>query len=197
MKMCRFRFSLAMISFLLLTTIISACQPIQPVAEAQAMDDDTTFGSNVAGTYLVDAQEHGANELRYKMLATFTADGSIIAELTLDFGANHPPRFKSAEHGSWVRTGERELAITMFAFDYGLEESHESFGPQNVHIDTVRIVGTISFDEDFENYVEKTVVEILGADKDPLDPTAEPLFPSFPGERVGRRIPAIMDGNGQ
>lgn len=189
-------------TILVLTMILlSACQPIQPIGESvvHASEHDDSIGSQVAGSYYVDGREFGFadsdRELTYKMLTTFTADGTVFYEVTIAFGADHPPRFKSGGHGTWQQTGAREISWTTLAFDYGQEEDHAALGPFNPYASTVRISAVTTFAEDFQSYSETGTVGVFAADVDPLDLSAEPRFPAFQGERTGRRIPALIDAN--
>ncbi|MEZ4866595.1 MAG: hypothetical protein R3C14_35075 [Caldilineaceae bacterium] len=202
-KYLRFQFAQSFmfitLSTLLFGLLLSACQPVQPISEsvavAQAAEDNDSIGRQIAGSYLVDGHEFGLpenREMTYKMLMTFMADGTLVYEASMAFGADHPPRFKSGGHGSWQQTGPREITWTTLSFDYGQEETHPALGPFNPYASTVRITSIVTFDEAFESYTETSKIEVLPADRDPLDPATEPIFPAFQGERKGRRIPALF-----
>ena len=122
-----------------------------------------------------------------------------MGEFTVDFGADHPARFKSAKHGTWKQTGPRELTLTLLGFDYGQEEDNPNlvFGPENRVTGTIRIINTISFEEGFEKFSEEGSVEIfLAVDRaDPLDPNAEPSIGPFRHSATGRRIPQGSTGS--
>jgi hypothetical protein len=79
-------------------------------------------------------------------------------------------------------------------FDYGQEQDNPIpvFGPENRVIGIVRLITTISFDENFEVFGEEGVVEIFLVDDgtDPLDPDAAPIAGPFPHSATGRRISA-------
>ena len=150
-------------------------------------------------SYLVEEKEWptGSSEtLSGEGLVTFGADGTFLGEFTVDFGADHPARFKSAKHGTWKQTGPRELTLTLLGFDYGQEEDNPNlvFGPENRVTGTIRIINTISFEEDFEKFSEEGSVEIfLAVDRaDPLDPNAEPSIGPFRHSATGRRIRAPL-----
>jgi hypothetical protein len=162
-------------------------------------DRDSDFGKKIAGSYLVEEKEWPAGSsdtLSGEGLVTFGADGTFLGEFTVDFGADHPARFKSAKHGTWKQTGPRELTLTLLGFDYGQEENNPNlaFGPENRVTGTIRIINTISFDEDFEKFSEEGTVEIFLAvyRADPLDPNAEPSIGPFRHSATGRRIPAPL-----
>ena len=162
-------------------------------------DRDGDFGKKVAGSYLVEEEEWptgSSDTLSGEGLVTFGADGTFLGEFTLDFGADHPSRFKSGKHGTWRQTGPRELTLTLLGFDYGQEEDNPApvFGPENRVTGTIRIINTISFDEDFEKFSEEGSVEIfLAVDRaDPLDPNAKPSIGPFRHSATGRRIRAPL-----
>ena len=156
------------------------------------------FGKRVAGSYLVEEEEWptpSGETLSGQGLVTFGADGTFLGEFTPDFGADHPARFKSGKHGTWKRTGPRELRLTMLGFDYGQEEDNPSpdFGAENRLTGTIRITNTVSFDEGFQSFRVEGAVEVFlivdGAD--PLDPDAKPSIGPFRHSATGRRIHAL------
>ena len=157
------------------------------------------FGKKVAGSYLVEEKEWpmaSGEILSGEGLVTFGADGTFLGEFTLDFGADHPSRFKSGKHGTWRQTGPRELTLTLLGFDYGQQEDNPVpvFGPENRVTGTIRIINSISFDEDFEKFSEEGSVEVfLAVDRaDPLDPNAKPSIGPFRHSATGRRIRAPL-----
>lgn len=194
--MIRLAFNLILILFAAL--LLSACQPIEPLdmSAVQAAEVDDGLGKRIAGSYLVDAREFGlpgdAPDLVYRMLFTLTADGTVNYEVSMAFGADHRPRFKSGGHGTWTQTGPHEITWTTLSFDHGQEEVHAELGPFNPHATTVRISAVTTFAEDFKTLTTKTNVAVMLADLDPLDPASEPIFPAFQGEHSGRRIPAMF-----
>jgi hypothetical protein len=98
-----------MVSFIMLQT---GCKT---VSTPRAATD--TFGERIAASYLVDFSERTpGGPLAGKAIVTFGADGTFASEETLDFGADHPPRFKSGKRGTWTQTGPRELTLTFLAF---------------------------------------------------------------------------------
>ncbi len=158
---------------------------------------DRDFGKKVAGSYLVEEKEWptaSGETLSAEGLVTFGADGTFLGEFTVDFGADHPARFKSGKHGTWRQTGPRELTLTLLGFDYGQEQDNPVpvFGPENRVTGIIRIINSIAFDESFEKFSEEGSVEVFltvdGAD--PLDPNAEPSIGPFRHSATGRRIRA-------
>jgi hypothetical protein len=155
------------------------------------------FGTMVAGSYLVEEEEWptpSGETLSGQGVVTFGADGTFLGEFTPDFGVDHPARFKSGKHGTWKRTGPRELTVTMLGFDYGQEEENPNpdFGPENRVTGTIRITNTVSFDEGFESFTVEGAVEVfLAVDgEDPLDPDAKASIGPFRHSATGRRIDA-------
>lgn len=86
----------------------------------------SNFGERVAGTYVIAAYLGDAvpgESLPIQALATLTADGGVVATDTDDFGYEILQDFHSPKHGSWERTGKREVTITIYEFglaDIGL-----------------------------------------------------------------------------
>ena len=154
------------------------------------------FGKKIAASYLVDFSEQagGGEPLVGKAIVTFGADGTFAGEETLDFGADHPPRFKSGKRGTWTQTGPRELTLTFLAFDYGQEQDNPVpvLGPENRVTGTVRVISTVLFGKDFQAFSWECTVDVFLAidGADPLDPHAVPSIGPFPAAATGRRIPA-------
>ena len=155
---------------------------------------DGAFGRKVAGTYLVDFAQPTptGGVLSGQSFVTLGADGTYVSETTIDFGVDHPPRFKSGKHGTWKRTGQYELSLTRLGFDFGETEDSPvpAFGLENRTTGTIRVSGTIRFDRGYESFSESSSVEIfLAADgEDPLDPKAVPSIGPLPLTGQGRRV---------
>jgi hypothetical protein len=167
-----------------------------PASFSAIANGDGDFGKKIAGSYLAEFSEPtGSGEaMTGQAVVTFGADGTYLGAETIAFGADHPPRFKSGKHGTWMQTGPRELTLTQLGFDYGPEQDNPVpvFGLENRVTGTVRLITTITFDENFETFSEEGVVEIFlvvdGAD--PLDPNAAATVGPFDHSATGRRIPA-------
>jgi hypothetical protein len=175
------------------------CGQSPPASANGQWNRNGDFGKRVAGSYLVEEEEWptaSGETLSGEGLVTFGADGTFLGEFTPDFGADHPSRFKSGKHGTWRQTGPRELTLTLLGFDYGQEEDNPvpDFGPENRLTGTIRIISSISFDEDFEEFTEEGNVEVfLALDReDPLDPKAEPSIGPFRHSATGKRITAPL-----
>jgi hypothetical protein len=157
---------------------------------------DRCFGKKIAASYLVEFSEqaNGGEPLVGEAIVTFGADGTFAGEETLDFGADHPPRFKSGKRGTWAQTGPRELTLTFLAFDYGQEQDNpvSVLGPENRVTGTVRVLSTVLFDEGFQAFSWECTVEVFLAidGADPLDPNAMPSIGPFSATATGRRISA-------
>lgn len=156
---------------------------------------DRCLGEKIAASYLVEFSERTDDgRLEGQAIVTFGADGTFASDETLDFGVDHPPRFKSGKRGTWTQIGPRALTLTFLAFDYGQEQENPvpDFGPENRVIGTIRVISTVLFTEDSQGFNWEYTVEVFltvdGAD--PLDPDATPSIGPFSASATGRRIPA-------
>jgi hypothetical protein len=93
---------------------------------AFAGDDDQglhrgNFADRVAGTYVIAAylgDSVPGESVPIQALATLTADGGVVATDTDDFGYEILQDFHSPKHGSWQRTGKREVTITIYELGF-------------------------------------------------------------------------------
>jgi hypothetical protein len=144
---------------------------------AFAGDDDQglhrgNFADRVAGTYVIAAylgDSVPGESVPIQALATLTADGGVVATDTDDFGYEILQDFHSPKHGSWQRTGKREVTITIYELgfaDLGLGD------PTPAVVFKLTFVAEFS-DNDFNGGagVVAYSVRLLPI----LDPSADPL----------------------
>lgn len=117
------------------------------------------MGQRVAGTYFGTA---GAD----RVLFTIMADGGLVLTDTNNFGGAAGGLFGSSAHGSWERTGARE--ITIAAIELG-------FDVDGVHVLTFKAAGTLIFDKEFHRVEALAEIAVFTADQNPLDPDEAPI----------------------
>jgi hypothetical protein len=154
---------------------------------AQATGDQSTenlgFGLRIAGTYLNENYVLNGVPIppTFKNLATLSADGTYVATETNDFDLLEnevPPGdgFESPQHGTWVRTGPREITTVGLYFDYDVLGQVE-------FIVKVRLVGHYSDDFNTGNFSFE--IELFPPDGDPVEGVG---FPAGGGTFTGRRL---------
>lgn len=92
-------------------------------ATAQANDDNqarSRFAENLAGSFIIAAYLGEESDPPVQAMATLAADGGVVATDTDDYGFDILQNFHSPKHGSWVRTGKREITLSIFEFGYSL-----------------------------------------------------------------------------
>jgi hypothetical protein len=53
-------------------------------------------------------------------MATLSADGGVVATDTDDYGFDILQDFHGPKHGSWKRTGRREITLSIYEFGYSV-----------------------------------------------------------------------------
>lgn len=106
---------------LVLLTGLFMCFGAQSYADDNRAEGHGNFANRVAGTYVIAAYLGDAvpgESVPVQALATLSADGGVVATDTDDFGYEILQDFHSPKHGSWKRTGKREIAITIYEFAF-------------------------------------------------------------------------------
>ncbi len=128
--------------------------------------DDSGFGNNIAGTFLLTEEEDGGCRI-----VTITADGNWfgIHSLQLD------NKF-SNQQGVWKKTGKRKITVNTLNFSLlkdGVGSSLFNF--------------TVEFDKTYQQVSGKLSGKLFPPGVDPLDPLAIPIK-TFSNEFTGKRL---------
>jgi hypothetical protein len=88
-----------------------------------------------------------ASQGTFPALLTFTDEGSVIAD-------ESPSPFESTGHGTWVRSGNREVAYTFVALFGGQEGKNTG---------KLKVVGTLQFDAGKQRWDGPFKIEVFDA----------------------------------
>jgi hypothetical protein len=107
--------------FQMATAIILTLGIVFPVFANDDYDNRSSkkhrFSERVAGTYTI-AVDFGDGEAPILALATLNSSGGVVATDTDDFGFQIDQAFHSPKHGTWIRTGKKNVGITLYEFGY-------------------------------------------------------------------------------
>ncbi len=134
--------------------------------DTSADRNDSTFGRNIAGTYLLTEDDDGGSRI-----VTITADGnwSAIHSYQLD------NKF-SNQQGVWKKTGKRKITVRTLNFsslEDGVGSSLFSF--------------TVEFDKTYQQVSGELSGKLFSPGVDPLDPVAVPIK-TFGNTFTGKRL---------
>ncbi len=133
------------------------------VARAQA-------GQHLEGSWMFAAISAGGQAGPPRFLVTFTRDGLVIRTAPLQQAA--PPAlgvarmFISTTHGEWMRTGDREFAVTVVGF---------AFDETGNFLATQRIRATIRLDETLNTFTALSNVQFVTSDGSVIDGGTVPV----------------------
>jgi len=101
---------------------------------------EVRFSERVAGSYTI-AVDFGNGEGPVLALSTLNTSGGVVATDTDDFGFQIDQTFHSPKHGTWIRTGKKQIGITLYEFGYIYEG-----------VNSPAVVFKLVFDGSFETY---------------------------------------------
>ena len=134
--------------------------------DAGADKNNSIFGENIAGTYLLNEDDDGGFRI-----VTITADGSCFGIHSYQFDNTF-----SNQQGSWKQTGERKITARTLNFtllDDGVGSS--------------RFAYTVEFDNTFQQVSGHLSGKLFPPGTDPLDPVAVPIR-TFSNTFSGKRL---------
>ena len=112
--------------------------------------DWNDFGKQVAGTYYIQ-EGNGAISL-WTFSSNGTMTGASSAQAALDFGP---------QHGTWKRTGPRQIAVVLLDFSYGKNGSLKN---------VARVDSTVRFNRNFSRIEGELTVRFFDPEtEDPLN----------------------------
>jgi len=120
------------------------------------------FGQQIAGTWV----EPGDG---FSTIISIRADGTMSWWGSWFFGDGTGLGLDGPVHGTWKRTGPREITT--------IEVGHLNFG-DGTFFATGRVQEVFSFDEAFESFAYEGIEDLFAPDQDPTDPDEVP-FDSF------------------
>lgn len=139
------------------------------------------FGQLIAGTWLNEEYTlNGVSFPGFCNLVTMGADGTYTTTETNDYDVILPDGngFESPQHGSWIRTGPRELTSAQLHFDFDRDGTLEQ-------IVKVHVVGTFAADFNSGYFEYSMEVYPVGSG---LDPLTDDGYPVGGGTFTGRRL---------
>ncbi len=134
--------------------------------EAGADKNDSTFGKNVAGTYLLTEDDDGGSRI-----VTITADGNWFGIHSYQLNNKF-----SNQQGVWEKTGKRKITVRALNFSLlkdGVGSSLFSF--------------TVEFDKTYQQVTGELSGNLFPPGVDPLDPLAIPIK-TFSNTFTGKRL---------
>jgi hypothetical protein len=152
-------------------TLAGVLFPLMVAGGALANDNQPRdrFSEQVAGSFVIAAYLGDESDPPVQAMATLSAGGGVVATDTDDFGYEILQDFHGPKHGSWQRTGDRELTLSIYEFGYSVT------GPKGyTPIVVYKLTFVVQFDDKSLSGGSGTVTykaHLLPA----LDSTADPL----------------------
>ncbi len=134
--------------------------------EASADKNDSSFGKNIAGTYLLIEEDDGGSRI-----VTITADGCWFGIHSYQLDNNF-----SNQQGVWKKTGKREITVRTLNFS-SLEDS----------VGSSLFSFTVEFDKTYQQVSGELSGKLFPPGVDPLDPVAVPIK-TFTNTFTGKRL---------
>lgn len=172
-------------SLILIASVVLACVVAQQVESKRHSSEAAAvanfgFGLKTAGTYLGEfvVPTPDGGEITLPILNTFHADGTFVDSVGDMFGGGDPGfnGLRSPFHGTWTRSGPREIQWTGLVFifdDLGNLGAPVYFGGG-----FLRVTGETRWDEDYQNMEGESLLEVFMPDQDPLCDDAVLAIPS-------------------
>lgn len=147
-----------------------------------AQGDSQGQSNQIAGSYLATAETFLGP---LQVLLTINPGGgyTLVTNASAGLGGQTPWASRSPTHGTWERTGSRQITATDLRFDYDADGNH---------ISTPVVTRIITFDHDFDSFTGSETFKVFSPDQDPLDPNSIP-FAAGAGQFYGRRIPSSIE----
>lgn len=134
--------------------------------EVRADMNDSTFGKNIAGTYLLIEADDGGSRI-----VTITANGNWFGIHSYQLENKF-----SNQQGTWEKTGKRKITVRTLNFAL-LKDG----------IGTSRFTFTVKFDKTYKQITGEFSGMMFPPGIDPLDPVAVPIK-TFSNKFTGKRL---------
>lgn len=151
-----------------------------PLAVRGCSPEASGFPSCVPGTYLGDVALVEDPPFLFRNLNTLGADGTLVTESTVDFGAGGllPFAYRSGGRGHWQKIGHRKVRVTYLHFVYD---------ENGVLSALERISGVVTFNRGCTSATGEATYSIYLPDQDPFG-ADEPIAGGI-GRFIWKRIP--------
>ena len=134
--------------------------------EVGAAKNDSTFGKNIAGTYLLTEDDDGGSRI-----VTITADGCWLGVHSYQLDNKF-----SNQQGVWRKEGKRKITVSTLNFSL-LKDG----------VGSSRFTFTVEFDKTYQQVSGELFGKLFPPGVDPLDPLAIPIK-TFSNTFIGKRL---------